>query len=101
MHRRPACVFETARTWHLRLDGQEHYVTARWEGILRHKLVVLVDDQIAGIYEHYCDVPEGGIWKLSDKWAGSRYFPKLRGVVKGPRSMDLPIEEQIMQDGGS
>ena len=31
--------------------------------------------------------------------AGSNYFSKLRGVVNGPRSMDLTVDGQSMQDG--
>jgi hypothetical protein len=56
--------------------------TAGWgRGVLRGKLVVLVDGEIAGIYyEHYWV----GMWKLSDDGARSRDFPNLRGVIHGP-----------------
>ena len=40
----------------LRLNGQEHYITARWEGISRGKLVVLVDGEIVRVYENDYDV---------------------------------------------
>jgi hypothetical protein len=33
------------------LDGQEHDITARWEGILRGQLVVLVDGELTAIYK--------------------------------------------------
>jgi hypothetical protein len=57
MNRRSVCVFETTRSWYLHLDGQERDVTARWEGILRGKLVVLVDGKLTDVCKQDHDVP--------------------------------------------
>jgi hypothetical protein len=101
MNRRCACVFETTRSWHLRLDGQEHDITARWEGILRGKLVVLVDGELTAIYERDRDAPMDPYGNFQLQGHELEIFPACEEWSVG-QSMNLSVDgEARIQAGGS
>jgi hypothetical protein len=102
MNRRSACVFETTRTWHLLLDDQGHDITARWEGILRGKLVVLVDGELTAIYEQDHDVPMDPYGHFQLQGHELEIFPACEEWGSSTdQSMNISVDGEAIQAGGS
>jgi hypothetical protein len=97
--KRPACIFETTRTWYIDIAGQVRKITAHWKGLLCGTLVILVDGEVA--YEearkHDNAMDPYGSFRIDGQ--NLAVFP-TSGEWSSDQSMDLTVNGRPVHGAG-